>query len=179
MFNRRPPPPPVAQTGIVATDGGTDVVHSCRVVLLVPGSAKCVGEGICVVRRSDTVAAAAAAGRKISLTHARACARTPSHTHTLSARARRRKAGFLHREKKTLTAGEVWRPSIVRRSREGSAGKLGPIHRCTRARTEARVCSRGFILPPPLPSHPCAIPPSILNPLLCTSVRGAHSGRSI
>lgn len=122
--------------------------------------------------------------KKKSLTHARvrACARTHSHTHTLSARARRRKAGFLRREKKTLTAGEVWRPSIVRRSRAGSAGKLGPIHRCTRARTEARVCSRGFILrlpSPPLPSHPCAIPPSILNPLLCTSVRGAHSGRSI
>lgn len=102
----------------------------------------------------------------LSHTHTRARTHTHSfsHAHSLCTGTTAESRLPPSREKKPLTAGEVWRPSIVRRSRAGSAGKLGPIHRCTRARTEARVCNRGFILP--LPSHPSAIPPSILNPLL-------------
>lgn len=117
------------------------------------------------------------AGKSLSHTHTRARAHSFSHAHSLCTGTTAESRLPPSKKKKALTAGEVWRPSIVRRSRAGSAGKLGPIHTCTRARTEARVCSLGFILP--LPSHPCAIPPSILNPLLCTSVRGAHSSRSI
>lgn len=179
VFNRRPPPPSSCCTDRNRSDGWW---HGCcsqlpRCFARAWQCKMCGRRNLC----GPSVGHCCCRCRccccwQENLSHTHACARSFSHAHSLCT-GTTAESRLPPSEKKTLTAGEVWRPSIVRRSRAGYAGKLGPIHTRARARTEARVCSRGFILS--LPSHPCAIPPSILNPLLCTSVRGAHSGRSI